>query len=58
MRINDRLYKIIICFLAVALLSGCWNSRELNELGIVVGVGIDKGEADNSVKITAQVVKP
>ncbi|MFB0920855.1 MAG: Ger(x)C family spore germination protein, partial [Oscillospiraceae bacterium] len=58
MRIDYRLYKIVICVLVFALLSGCWNSRELNDLGIVVGVGIDKGEAENSVKITAQVVKP
>ena len=58
MRINGRLYKIVLCVLTLALLSGCGNSRELNELGIVVGVGIDKGEAENSVKITAQVVKP
>ncbi|MEA4894808.1 MAG: Ger(x)C family spore germination protein [Oscillospiraceae bacterium] len=57
MKINVRLYRIVICFLACALLSGCWSSHELNELGIVVGVGIDKAEND-TVKITAQVVKP
>ena len=24
-------------------LTGCWNRRELNTLGIVMGVGIDEG---------------
>lgn len=58
MKINDFLYKIVICALAIALLSGCGTSRELNELGIVIGVGIDKGDEADTVKITAQVVKP
>ncbi|PKM73001.1 MAG: Ger(x)C family spore germination protein [Firmicutes bacterium HGW-Firmicutes-16] len=58
MRINKRLYKIAICFLVIALLSGCGTSRELNELGIVIGVGIDKEEESDAVKITTQVVKP
>ena len=58
MKINNHLYKFFICFLVVALTSGCGTSRELNELGIVIGVGIDKEEELDAVKITAQVVKP
>ncbi len=58
MRNNHRLYKFVICALVIASLCGCGTSRELNELGIVIGVGIDKDEASDAVKITAQVVKP
>ncbi len=47
-----------ICLLMIltVLLSGCWSKRELNELAIVVGLGIDK--LDNEFEITVQVVDP
>ncbi|MFJ7733391.1 Ger(x)C family spore germination protein [Lysinibacillus sp. NPDC097231] len=45
-----------ICLLTILtlLLSGCWSKRELNELAIVVALGIDK--VDNDFEITVQVV--
>ena len=36
--------KIILLFLFCILLTGCWNYRELNDLAIVSGIGIDKDE--------------
>ena len=39
------------------VLSGCLGKREINDLAIVMAVGIDKGE-DGLVKITAQIVRP
>ncbi|MFP7202258.1 hypothetical protein SFC08_14910 [Lysinibacillus halotolerans] len=47
------------CFLLMILvifLSGCWDQKELNEIAVVMGVGIDKVE--EGYKITAQVIKP
>ncbi|MDF2660010.1 MAG: gerBC 3 [Paenibacillus sp.] len=45
-----------ISLLAIALLSGCWNRRELNDLSIALGVGIDKqGE---TYRISIQIVNP
>lgn len=49
---------VFLClFLAmVPLLTGCWNRRELNELAISVGMGIDKeGE---QYRLSVQVVNP
>lgn len=57
MKTGSRMIKTVLCFLMIVCLCGCMNSRELNELGIVLGVGIDKGDAAGTVKITAQVVK-
>lgn len=37
-------------------LSGCWSQRELNELAIVLAIGIDKSE--NGVDVSVQVVNP
>lgn len=34
--------KKLIIFMWIILLSGCWNYRELNELGIATGIAIDK----------------
>ncbi|MDQ0116139.1 Ger(x)C family spore germination protein [Paenibacillus harenae] len=52
----NKLCLIICCLLLLLLLPGCWNRRELNELGIAVGIGIDK--VGNKYRVTAQVVNP
>ncbi|MDP4178370.1 MAG: Ger(x)C family spore germination protein [Bacillota bacterium] len=54
----DKLLKTLICILLIISLTGCWNRRELDTLGVVMGVGIDKSEEPDKVKVTAQVVKP
>nr|WP_192599684.1 Ger(x)C family spore germination protein [Sporosarcina limicola] len=40
----------------VPLISGCWSKRELNELAIVVAIGIDK--VGEEYEVTVQVVDP
>ncbi|GGF29232.1 germination protein GerKC [Halobacillus andaensis] len=45
---------IVLCFI---LLTGCWNSNELDEIGIVVAMGIDKTD-DNQYELVAQVINP
>jgi len=52
----ERKTLMIIFFSSLLLLSGCWNKRELNELSIVLGLGIDK--VKEQYLITAQVVNP
>ncbi|WP_068504953.1 Ger(x)C family spore germination protein [Paenibacillus kribbensis] len=47
---------ILILSLLASLLTGCWDRRELNEIGITVGLGVDK-EGDQ-VRVSAQVVVP
>ena len=48
----------LICFLLILplLLSGCWSKRELNELAIVVALGVDK--VDDQYELSIQVVDP
>lgn len=38
------------------LLTGCWDSREINELGFVLSIGLDK--SDDGFKVTAQIANP
>ncbi|MCA0969324.1 Ger(x)C family spore germination protein [Halobacillus litoralis] len=49
-----RISLIIIC---LSLLSGCWNSNELDELGIAVSVAIDKND-EGDYLVAVQVINP
>ncbi|WP_313894931.1 Ger(x)C family spore germination protein [Psychrobacillus sp.] len=47
---------IIVLLILSLLLTGCWDSRELNEIAITLAIGIDKVE--DEYQITVQVVVP
>lgn len=48
----------LILLIAVSLfLPGCWNYRELNQIGIVSAMGIDINE-QGKIKLTVQVINP
>lgn len=53
--------KVIISSVLIIMLgllvSGCWNRREMNDLAIAVGMGIDKAE-DGQYEVLVQVVDP
>lgn len=50
------LLKLATLSLCALLLSGCWSKRELNEIGIVTAIGIDRQE--DKYKVTVQVINP
>jgi len=58
MKTVKKLIKTLICFLLIISLCGCWNNRELNQLSVVMGIGLDKPEKPYNVEVTAQIVKP
>lgn len=47
----------ILSLVILLMLTGCWDKKELNEVAVVIGAGVDK-EADNKYRVTAQVIKP
>ncbi|HHV98521.1 MAG TPA: Ger(x)C family spore germination protein [Clostridiaceae bacterium] len=54
--------RTIIVLVAIVLifplmLTGCWNNRDLTEMNIVVGIGLDRTE-DGKVLLTVQIVEP
>lgn len=55
---NCRLINMILVCVLMLALSGCWGSRELDDLSITIGIGFDKAEKPDNVKLTAQIVKP
>ncbi len=53
-----RIVVLILIYIILSLgTTGCWNSRELPNLAIVLGVGIDNVEDTDEVQVTAQVIK-
>ncbi|PJO43201.1 Ger(x)C family spore germination protein [Lysinibacillus xylanilyticus] len=47
---------MFVLLILSSILAGCWDKRELNELGIMLAIGIDKVE--DGYRVTAQVVVP
>ncbi len=48
----------VLCFALIMSLSSCWSRRELNTLAIVLATALDIGDKPDTVKVTAQIVKP
>lgn len=51
---NIRMICILMCTI---LLSGCWDSQNIEELSLVIGVGIDKSD-DKNLELTQQILVP
>lgn len=49
-------FRMVFAILVALMLSGCWDRRELNDLSIAVGLGLDK--RGDLIEITAQIVNP
>ena len=49
---------IIIAFVTLLTLPGCWSAKGLSSLAIVTGIGIDKGASLDQLLLTIQIVKP
>lgn len=52
------IFLVIISFIFLCLLSGCYDRREVDEMAYVMGIGIDKGKIPNSLMMTLQIAVP
>lgn len=52
-----KLCAMVLCF-SLVFLTGCWDEKDLNEIGIVTGIAIDKDTQNHRYLITLQVVLP
>ncbi|MGN8646828.1 Ger(x)C family spore germination protein [Gracilibacillus sp. HCP3S3_G5_1] len=50
--------KKLIPLVIVVLLTGCWDVKELTEIGIVTAMAIDKDEDSGEYMLTAQYLRP
>ncbi len=51
-------FIIVIASIITSILTGCWDRRELNELGIVAAIGLDKDTKTGNILLTSQIVRP
>lgn len=56
-KIMRRMAGLWLSIVMIFLLTGCWDSRELTDIGFVVALAIDKGEKKN-IRVTVQIVNP
>lgn len=52
---KNKLILILLIIIQMMLLSGCWSKKELDEISILSGIGIDKIEEDKLL-LTMQVI--
>lgn len=50
--------RTVLLFGIVLLLTGCWNSRELKNLAIVMAMGVDKAPNTNEYRVSFQITNP
>ncbi|WP_426452664.1 Ger(x)C family spore germination protein [Paenibacillus sp. S-38] len=55
---RQRTAFLLALLLVLPGLSGCWNSRELRDLAIVVGMGIDKAAGGEGYRLSFQIMNP
>jgi spore germination protein KC len=53
---KKKCYVLGLIILVSTALTGCWDRRELNDLAITVGMGLDK--KGNNIQATVQIVNP
>ncbi|EFM12549.1 germination protein, Ger(x)C family [Paenibacillus curdlanolyticus YK9] len=61
MKSVKRLAKLLLAAAALAsafIMTGCWNSRELNSLAVVTAMAIDKAANSDDYELSFQVVMP
>lgn len=56
MKINKKIYILLLFIFISTNLSSCWNYREINDMSIVSGVAIDKGGADGKYEVTVELI--
>lgn len=51
-------YRLLFIFLILMLMAGCWDRREMNAIGIVMGTAIDKDFKTGKYICTVQLILP
>jgi spore germination protein KC len=53
-----KFFILLITGICIFMLSGCWSSKEITELMIVSGMGIDRDSDTGEYKVTLQIINP
>ena len=58
MKPNLKLYIILFITILSLLITGCWDSKDIDKLALVKGIAIDIPQNKDRIKYTVQVIKP
>jgi spore germination protein KC len=50
--------KFSLLLLCIFCLSGCWDKKELDEIGTVIAVALDKDPKTGDIDFTSQIIRP
>ncbi len=53
-----RWLALVLIVMVTMTTCGCWSRRELDTLGVVMGMGIDRAKEDGKISLTIQILKP
>ncbi|MEW9698634.1 Ger(x)C family spore germination protein [Paenibacillus sp. SI8] len=53
-----KVFLLTVMFAGGVLLTGCWNNRELKDLGFVMAMGVDQVPKTKEYRISLQIVNP
>ena len=48
-------YTSVALLMVALILNGCWNSRELDSISILMGIGLDKTDREGQIEMTSQL---
>ena len=52
MKKTEAVCRILLFFLIVCLLTGCWDRQEIEDKAYVIGLGIDRSKVEGKIKVT------
>lgn len=55
---KKKFFIIINCIICIVILTGCWDTRELNTIGVVYAIGLEKDENTKQIICTMQMAVP
>ncbi len=54
---GKKIAALLLIVLLTGLLGGCWSRREITEVAVVLGTGVDLA-ADGRIRLTVQIARP
>lgn len=49
---------LMLMLISLLSLTGCWNSRELSDMAMVIGIGVDRVPDSDQYRVSLQIVNP
>ncbi|WP_026568500.1 Ger(x)C family spore germination protein [Bacillus sp. UNC41MFS5] len=58
MKKTEAVYRILLFFVTVCLLTGCWDRQEIEDKAYVIGIGLDRSKDEGKIKVTMLLANP